>query len=178
MKRLIALGSLLAFASHALAHHAPNSFVRLDFRAASVGARLMIPRSELAYSMEGPPTADSLPAYLLRHVGATTTQGAAWSVRVSSVRATSYLEQPYFEAELEFVPPPGHSPRDLIFSDDAVTHEVRNHVVVVVAARDSADPALERAPEWLGALQYPARQLAIRRPANAPGRRQALAPGK
>jgi hypothetical protein len=176
MKRLHALASLLAMCAPTLAHHAPNSFVRLDFRAQSVGVRLMVPRSELAYAMEDTPTADSLPAYLLRHVGASTPQGAAWSVRVSAVRAITYLEQAYFEAELEFLPPPGRTPRDFIFTDDAVTHEVRNHVIFVVAARNSTDLALERAPELAGALQYPARQLAIRRPANAPARRQAHVP--
>jgi len=45
-----------------------------------------------------------------------------------------------------------------VLLDDAVTHEVRNHVVVVLA-RDAAKPAL------LGALQYPARRLTIQRPA-------------
>jgi hypothetical protein len=67
-----------------------------------------------------------------------------------------------------------------VFIDDAITHEVRNHVVVVVAMRDYADLALESGPLMLGALQYPARRLAIQRPAdasvNAPGRRPARAP--
>jgi hypothetical protein len=153
----------------ALAHHAPNSFVRLDFRAQSVRAEVMVPQSELAYAME-PGTMDgtiataALPAYLLRHVGAVTPQGAAWTVTVASVRATRYLEQPYFVAVLEFVPPAGASTREFVFASDAVTHEVRNHVVFVVAERDYADAALASAPQILGALQYPARTLAIRRP--------------
>jgi hypothetical protein len=37
-------------------------------------------------------------------------------------------------------------------------------VVFVVAETDYADAALAAAPQMLGALQYPARQLAIRRP--------------
>ena len=52
-------------------------------------------------------------------------------------------------------------------SDDAVTHEVRNHVVVVIAERDCEDASLESAPVVLGALQYPARRLGIRPPADA-----------
>jgi hypothetical protein len=148
----------------ALAHHAPNSYVRLDFRAESVRAEVMIPQSELAYAMAGSATAAALPAYLLRHVGAATPRGAAWSVRIESVRAMSYLEQPYFTAVLELAPPAGASARDFVFTSDAVTHEVRNHVVFVVAETDYADSGLASAPQMLGALQYPARQLAIRRP--------------
>lgn len=169
---------LLGLAARVQAHHAPNSYFRLDFRADSVVAQWMIPASELGYSMEQSPTVASLPAYLLRHLSATTPAGTAWTVRVTAVRTSTYLDQPYFVADLTLLPPAGGSTRDFLLTNDAVTHEVRNHVVFVVAERDYTDASLESAPEFLGALQYPARQLAIRRPANAPDRRQAHVPGR
>jgi hypothetical protein len=169
---------LAAVAEPASAHHAPNSFVRLDFRAASVLAEIMVPASELAYAMAAPPTTQSLAPYLLRHVAAASPQGADWVVRIAAVRASTYLEQPYFVAEVEFVPPPGGSAREFVLTIDAVTHEVRNHVVVVVAEHDYADTTPERAPQLLGALQYPARQLVIRRPVISADRRQARVPAR
>lgn len=162
--RLVAALSLLACAAATHAHHAPNSFVRLDFRAQSVRAQVMVPRSELGYALQGTPTADALPGYLLRHLGAATAQGAAWSVKVLNVRAVTYVDQPYFSAEVEFAPPPGGSTRDFVLTNDAVTHEVRNHVVYVVAEKDYADASLAAAPKLLGILQYPQRQLAVRAP--------------
>jgi hypothetical protein len=166
MKRLGLAAATLGLSLQALAHHAPNSYLRLDFRARSVVAQLMVPASELGYSMELPPDERALPAYLLRHVSATTPGGGAWTVRVTAVHASRYLDQPYFVADLTLLPPAGASTRDFLLTNDAVTHEVRNHVVFVVAMRDYADAALADAPVLLGALQYPARQLAIRRPAS------------
>jgi len=167
-------GALLAAAllwssPPAPAHHAPNSYLRLDFRADSVLARMMIPRSELAFAMGDAPTEAALPGYLLKHIAAATPHGAAWAVKVSSVHATNYLEQPYFTAELELLPPLGASPRNFTLTADAVTHEVRNHVVVVVVEHDAADAAPSSRAHVLGALQYPARSLVIdrRRPSPA-----------
>jgi hypothetical protein len=169
--------ALAAISAAALAHHAPNSYVRFDFEPREVRAEFMVPESELAFALPGP-SPDTLPAYLLQHVGARTPQGAAWTVAVGAVRETTYLDQPYLVAELRLLPPPGGSARDFILTNDAITHEVRNHVVVVVGMRDYADAGLAAAPEFLGALQYPARQLPIRRPASGPDRRPADAPGR
>lgn len=167
MNRLGLAAGLLGLSLQALAHQAPNSYLRLDFRARSVVAHLMIPASELAYSMEQPPDQQTLPAYLLRHVSATTAEGSAWTVQVIAVQKCRYLDQPYFVAELTLMPPAAASSRDFLLTNDAVTHEVRNHVVVVIAERDYADGVSGTAPVLLGALQYPARQLAINRPAVA-----------
>jgi len=175
MPTFIRLASMaLACSVPVFAHHAPNSFVRLEFRAQSVRAEVMVPQSELVFAMntgaadredtDGAVFAAALPAYLLRHVGAVTAQGRAWAVSVANVQATAYLDQPYFTAVLELVPPAGASTRDFIFTDDAITHEIRNHLVFVVAVRDYADAALAAAPQMLGALQYPARALSIHRP--------------
>ncbi|MEO8061394.1 MAG: hypothetical protein ABI821_01465 [Pseudomonadota bacterium] len=160
--------ALAVLAMKAQAHHAPNSFVRLDFRAHEVRAQLMVPVSELTFAMHATPTQQALPAYLLKHVGAVTPQGAAWTVTVTAVRPTTYLDQPYLVASVVLAPPAEASVRDFTFTTDAVTHEVRNHVVVIVAERDYADAALGDAPKILGALQYPGRELAIRLSPAAP----------
>ncbi len=162
--RLLAATCMLAYAAATAAHHAPNSFVRLDFRERSVKAEVMVPLSELGYALQGTPTVDAFPGYLLRHMSVTTVRGAAWTVKVTSVHAMTYFDQPYFRAEVELAPPPGGSARDFVLTSDAVTHEVRNHVVYVVAERDYADTTLAAAPRLLGILQYPVRQLAVRPP--------------
>lgn len=176
--RVFLLVLCTALAVPAAAHHAPNSYLKLDFGAREIAAEMMLPQSELVYAMNGEPAVATLPAYLLKHVGATTPQGAAWTVVVTGVRATTYLDLPCFIATLRLVPPAGASTRDFLFTADAVTHEVRNHVIFVVATRDYADAALESRPEVLGVLQYPARQLAIRRPVSAADHRQARAPAR
>ena len=141
----------------ALAHSAPNSLVKLDFLAQSVRAEVLVPESELAFATAAERASEPLPTYLLRHLSAETPQGAAWKVEVRSVRNTTYLDHAYLSAQVEFTPPAGASARAFVLIDDAVTHEVRNHVVIVLA-RGAASP------EVLGALQYPARRLAIERP--------------
>jgi hypothetical protein len=177
-RHVLLLVACAVLAGPAAAHQAPNSWLKLDFGALEIAAEMMVPSSELVYAMNGEPTVATLPAYLLKHVGATTARGAAWTVVVTGVRATTYLDLPYFIATLRLVPPAGASTRDFLVTADAVTHEVRNHVIFVVATRDYADAALESRPEILGVLQYPARQLAIRRPVSAADRRQARAPAR
>ena len=72
---------------------------------------------------------------------------------ISHVRSEPYFDHAYLIADIEFTPPPGAQSREFVLVDDAVTHEVRNHVVVVT--RDGAENPL------LGALQYPATRLAV-----------------
>ncbi len=142
----------------ALAHSAPNSFVKLSFLAQSVRAEVLVPESELAYATAAERASEPFAAYLLRHLSAETPQGAAWKVDVRSFSHTTYLEHAYLSAQVEFTPPAGVSPGSFVLVDDAVTHEVRNHVVIVLALGAAN-------PELLGALQYPARRLAIQRSA-------------
>ena len=142
----------------ALAHSAPNSFVKLSFLAQSVRAEVLVPESELAYATAAERASEPFAAYLLRHLSAETPQGAAWKVDVRSFSHTTYLEHAYLSAQVEFTPPAGASPGAFVLIDDAVTHEVRNHVVIVLALGAAN-------PELLGALQYPARRLAIQRSA-------------
>lgn len=167
MRARAALFALLLAASGppAGAHPAPNSLLRLDFRAHSVAAELLVPVSELAHA-NGSPSRETLAAYLLRHIGAETPAGALWKVEVTDVQATTYLEHDYFRAAMKLVPPPGASPEHFILVTDLVTHEVRNHVVFVVADE-----------ELLGALQFPARRLDVQRPVSARLHRPESVPG-
>jgi hypothetical protein len=144
----------------ALAHSAPSSFVKLSFLGDSVQAEVLVPESELAFATAAERAAEPFADYLRRHLSAETPQGAPWKVEVRSVSPISYLEHAYLSAQVEFTPPPGASARAFVLVDDAITHEVRNHVVVVLA-RGTAHP------EVLGALQYPARRLTIQQPVTA-----------
>jgi hypothetical protein len=146
---------LAALAGVALAHPAPSSIVRLDMRAATVRAEYWVPVSELEYARAADPAGD-LSSYLLRHVGAETAAGVRWRVTIASLRETTYQQHSYLVAELDFEPPAGSSAPDLVLLDDAVTHQVRNHVIYVVARRGAESGVV-------GALQYPARRLEIAR---------------
>jgi len=140
----------------ALAHSAPNSLVKLDFLVHAVRAEVLVPESELAFATAAERTSEPFAEYLRRHLSAETPQGSAWKLEVRSVVSTTYLGHAYLSAQVEFTPPPGASVREFVLVDDAVTHEVRNHVVLVLAA-DATDPKI------FGALQYPARRLAVQR---------------
>jgi hypothetical protein len=142
----------------ALAHSAPNSFLKLSFLADSVQAEVLVPESELAIATTAERASEPFAGYLARHLSLETPRGEAWKMAVRAVRNISYLEHAYLSAQVEFTPPAGASTRAFVLVDDAVTHEVRNHVVVVLA-RGAANP------ELLGALQYPTRRLPIQRPA-------------
>ena len=141
----------------ALAHSAPNSRVLLSFLPHSVQAEVLVPESELAFATAAEGGSEPFANYLLRYLSAETPQGTAWKVEVRSVSNITYLEHAYLSARVEFEPPPGASASAFVLVDDAVTHEVRNHVVLVLA-RGSSNPQL------LGALQYPGRRLAVQRP--------------
>lgn len=151
------LALLWIFSSAAGAHSAPQSFVKLDFLEHSVQAEMLVPESELAAATAAEPASQRFEAYLLRHVAAEAPAGTPWKIEIRGVRSTSYLDHAYLVADVVMTPPAGTSTRKFIFSNDAVTHEVRNHVIVVLT-RTADEPTV------LGALQYPARQLSIERP--------------
>ena len=138
-----------------LAHSAPNSLVKLRFLAGSVQAEVLVPESELAFATAAEGGSGSFTDYLLRHLHLETAQGAAWKAEVRSVRNTLFLEHAYLSAQVEFLPPAGTPADAFVLIDDAVTHEVRNHVVLVLGDRAGA-------PLLLGTLQYPARRLVVR----------------
>jgi hypothetical protein len=149
---LILFLGLLAGAAYA--HPAPNSTLRLEFRAEAVHAEYWVPVSELAFARAADPAGEGFPAYLLRHFAVETPDGKAWRVSVERVREADYLEHAFVVAEIRLIPPAGATSSEFVLVDDTVTHEVRNHVLYVVARLG------ERA-EILGALQYPAKRLAI-----------------
>jgi hypothetical protein len=150
------LAALLLATPAAFAHPAPNSVMKIEFQADHVRAEYWVPVSELEYARAADPAGREFAAYLLRHVAAETEGGAPWRVAVRSVREADYLGHAYLVAELGFDPPPGTPVEEFVLVDDAVTHEVRNHVVYVVTRR-GAENAL------VGALQYPARRLVVTR---------------
>ena len=163
IRTLLLCASALLAPAAAQAHRAPNSVVSMDFAAGVVRAELYVPVSELAFATAAETAAGDLPAYLLQHVSARTLAGAPWAVGVRTVRRMSADGHDFWVVRLDLTPPRGASARELIFVDDAVTHEVRNHVVTVLARSDAAAP-IDAASQLLGVLQYPARSLTIRRP--------------
>jgi len=153
MRTLLAL-CLGLLAGAVYAHSAPSSTLRLEFRADAVQAQYWVPVSELAYARAADPAGEPFAAYLLRHLAVETPDGKAWRVIVDDVHEAEYLEHAFVVADIRLLPPAGVAPREFVLVDDAVTHEVRNHVVYVVARHG------ERA-DMLGALQYPAKRLAV-----------------
>ena len=140
----------------ALAHSAPNSFVKLNFQAHAVRAEVLIPESELAFATAAEHPSEPFTDYLRRHLSAETRQGSAWKMDVLSVDHTTYLDHAYLSAQVEFTPPKGVPVHEFVLVDDAVTHEVRNHLVLVLAMGAPK-------PEVLGAMQYPVRRLTVQR---------------
>jgi hypothetical protein len=157
MKRATSWLALLSAAvcGLALAHSAPNSLVKLNVLAHTVRAEVLVPESELAFATAAEQSSEPFSEYLLRHLSMETPRGAPWSLEVRSIASTTYLGHAYLSAHVEFTPPPGAPVREFVLVNDAVTHEVRNHVVLVIANT--------RTPELIGALQYPARRLMVRR---------------
>jgi len=151
--RIAATLLFASLAAVAMAHPAPNSIMRLEFGTGVVRAEYWVPESELDYARAADPVGD-FPAYLLRHVAAESPRGAPWRVSVEAFRQMTYLEHGYLVATLMFTPPAGASAGDFVLVDDAVTHEVRNHVVYVVT-RHGTESGLA------GALQYPQRRLDV-----------------
>jgi len=147
---------LACLAGTAAAHPAPSSMLRLEFAPRIVHAEYWVPVSELEYARAADP-GGGLPAYLLRHLGAKSPGGAPWEIAVNEVRETTYLDHPYLVATLALTPPAGETAGDFVLVTDAITHEVRNHVVYVTARRGAGT-------DLLGALQYPARNLRIAAP--------------
>jgi len=136
------------------AHPAPNSILKLASQPDGIHAEYWVPVSELAYARAGEPPGETFPAYLLKHFGLETQAGARWRVTVEKVRTGDYFGHEFLVADLRLAPPAGASAREFVVVDDTVTHEVRNHVVFVLARHgEEADR--------LGALQYPARRLPV-----------------
>ena len=154
MRRAARAACLLLVAGTSFAHPAPNSILRLEFEPEGIRAEYWVPVSELAHARAASPVAEPFSAYLLRHFGVETPTGTPWRVIVGTVRDSRYFDHPYLVADIRLVPPAGASARDFILVDDTVTHEVRNHVLYVVAQRGEQS-------DLIGALQFPARRLPV-----------------
>jgi len=162
MKRAAFAAIAWLLAGTSFPHPAPNSFLRLDIRPDGIRAEYWVPVSELAFARARDPADEAYPTYLVRHFGFETPAGEPWRLTIEKVREADYAEHAFLVAEIRLVPPSGASAREFVVVDDTVTHEVRNHVVYVMAKHgDQAD--------LLGALQYPARRLSVaaRQPAEA-----------
>ncbi len=171
--------ALLALvAIRATAHPAPNSVVNLDFGRNSVHAELLLPTSELRYALAAEGIARSSIAaedaaiadYLARHVAVAAPAGGLWhsAPRPSHLQALAGHE--YLVAAFDFTPPAGSTTRQFVFHADPVTHEVRNHYLMVIARSDYLGGLVGDQPELIGFLQYPARELEVVRAAGNPGR--------
>jgi hypothetical protein len=185
--RFAALLLLALVALRATAHPAPNSVVNLDFGRKSVRAELLLPTSELRYALaaEGMErsaiTADdpALAAYLSRHVTLVAPTGGRWHDAACSSHLQTLAGHQYLVAVLEFTPPPGSTTRRFVLRADPVTHEVRNHYLMVIARSDYLGGLIGDQPQLLGFLQYPGRELEVLRAggSSARGFRAAFALG-
>jgi hypothetical protein len=170
---LLALSAL-----QAVAHPAPNSVIKLDFGRNSVRAEMLLPTSELQYALAAEGlrrssiSADDrlISAYLARHLSLTTSVGGNWrgALRSSYLQAIGGHE--YLVAAFEFTPPAGSTAREFVFHADPITHEVRNHVLMVLARSDYRSGLIGDQTELVGFLQYPQRELTVQRAAGKPGR--------
>jgi hypothetical protein len=155
MPRAALAACLVALPGLAAAHPAPNSTLRLEFRATAVHGEYWIPVSELDAARAADPARDhALPDYLVKHLAAESPDGARWRLAIDGVRESTYLDHAYLVVDLRLLPPAGSMPGEFALVDDTVTHEVRNHRLFVVARRGAG-------AELVGVLQYPARRLEI-----------------
>jgi len=172
----VVLPALVAI--RATAHPAPNSVVNLDFGRNSVRAELLIPTSELQYALaaEGIERSSiaaddaAIAAYLSRHLALVAPTGSRWqgALRLAHLQVLGGHE--YLVVALEFTPPAGSTTRRFVLHADPVTHEVRNHYLMVIARSDYRGGLVGDQPELIGFLQYPGRALEVARAGGSSGR--------
>jgi hypothetical protein len=168
----------LLIATHATAHPAPNSVVNLDFGRNSVRAELLLPTSELRYALaaegvERSSIAADDPAiarYLARHIAIATPAAGRWHGTLHSSQLQTLIGHEYLVTVFDFTPPAGSATRQFVFQADLITHEVRNHYLMVVARSDYLGGIVGDQPELIGFLQYPGRALEVARAAGNSGR--------
>lgn len=168
----------LLIAARATAHTAPNSVVNLDFGRSSVRVELLLPTSELRYALaaEGVERSSiaaddpAIASYIARHVAIVTPAVARWHGALHSSQLQTFIGHGYLVTVLHFTPPAGSTTRQFVFQADPITHEVRNHYLMVVARSDYLGGIVGDHPELLGFLQYPGRELEVVRAAGNSGR--------
>jgi hypothetical protein len=169
---VLALGAL-----RAVAHPAPNSVIKLDFGRNSVRAEMLLPTSELRYALAAEGIQRSsiaaddplIAGYLARHIALATPAGSNWHGALRSSYLQSSAGHEYLVAAFEFTPPAASTTREFVFHADPITHEVRNHVLMVLARSDYRTGLIGDQPELVGFLQYPHRELTVVRAAGKPG---------
>jgi hypothetical protein len=154
-------------------HAMPNSMISVAFEAQSAQIEATIPWAELAYALppalkhppgraDGAATAQ-LAAYALGHIGAATTDGRPWRLRIDALKVLPSADHSDLWFRLVATPPPGVSAESFILHDDAVTHVVMSHVIFVFVRRPSAGGEDAADPSLVGVLQNPTFDLAVRR---------------
>ena len=169
---------LALVAIRATAHPAPNSVVNLDFGRNCVRAELLIPTSELQYALaaEGVERSSiaaddpAIAAYLSRHLTLLSPAGSRWQGALRSSHLQALGGHEYLVAALDFTPPAGSTTRRFVLHADLVTHEVRNHYLMVIARSDYRGGLVGDQPELIGFLQYPGRALEVARAGGSSGR--------
>lgn len=162
------VAAAIVAASHPVkAHPAPSSSVELTFAPRSVLAKLLLPVSELTYAMTDVASLDfgvariderALRRYVAAHVAAESHDGAPWSVAVGTVKAETLDDHDYWTVDMMLTPSPDGDVSDLVLVDDAITREIRNHLIFATAR---SDEAAGTAADVVGVLQYPTSRLSI-----------------
>lgn len=170
---LLALLTLFGSLS-AAAHPMPNSAVYLDFGQADVRLQTILPTAELRYAFgEAVDSAGArarttqdrrLADYILRHIGATTPAGTPWRASIERLERSHSDGHLDIIATMRLAPPAGASVRSFTMRDDAVTHEVMSHIILVFARSDIPAGRMHEQPTLIGALQHPVSELQVNRP--------------
>ncbi len=130
---MIRLVILVALTSVARAHPAPMTEVTITRGTPTILA-MRLPASELAHV--NVTTSDQVAAYLPRHITSN------WELALGPVRSIVVDGHPYWETTVTVT-----GDGALVLYDDAITHEVRNHYIVM---HDGSETRV---------LQYPQRLL-------------------
>jgi hypothetical protein len=155
------------------AHQVPNSVVDFDFGADLVRAELLMPASELRLAFRDAPVSDgphatpgqdaALRAYVLQHVHANAPDGRPWNRAIDSVRVVQLEAHDYIDMVISMKPPPNMSAREFTWIDDAITHQVMNHFIMLVVRSDYDAGLIGQDSKLIGFLQHPKDTFTINR---------------
>ena len=165
--------AVLLTAQSAGAHSAPGSAVMLDFHADRVDAELRLPLSELELSFREPLLAEpativarfqeKLAAYIRQHITLRSPDDRVWTIALGEMHVALDEEPLDLVVQLEMRPPAGASTRRFTFNDDAIVHEVINHITFVAVRYDWNHAVFPDRPELLAPMRFFSKSLAIDR---------------
>jgi len=168
------IGLLCAlWAALAAAHSMPESQMWIDTTPTGLRATLQTPLVALEIGFGQPLAAtpgsvlqqhgDGLSRYLLQHVGARSgNQG--WQMLAPRLKVIGKAPTAELEATFDLQAPAGADRRSLTLLFDAITHELRNHRVIVFLRNDWAGGRAGVAPELLGEFRSFSNTLAVTLP--------------